>query len=141
MTLICFCILIWSFFVLCIFEIQPMTVFPYFSSGGSSCPHGGFGGGCASPFLPSSLRLAARRCLSSSSHHGVFPTSSSTHHGVYVDDQTSPAFLHANSTSHTWIFSAIAELIGKWRVCGVAWSYVNLQHLIGCRGRGMAGIC
>jgi hypothetical protein len=25
--------------------------------------------------------------------------------------KTSPAFLHANSTSHTWIFSAIAELI------------------------------
>ena len=27
--------------------------------------------------------------------------------------QVSPAYLHANSTSHTWPFSAIAELIGK----------------------------
>ena len=31
-------------------------------------------------------------------------------HGVRLS-QTSPKFLHANSTSHTWIFSAFAELV------------------------------
>lgn len=30
--------------------------------------------------------------------------------------QLSPKYLHTNSTSHTWPFSAIAELIGKLRV-------------------------
>lgn len=28
--------------------------------------------------------------------------------------QLCPKFLHTNSTSHTWPFSAIAELIGMW---------------------------
>lgn len=27
--------------------------------------------------------------------------------------QTSPQFLASNATSHTWAFSAVAELIGK----------------------------
>lgn len=37
----------------------------------------------------------------------------------------SPAFLHANSTSHVWPFSAIAEIIGWWSRI-----FLCLQHIL-----------
>lgn len=43
--------------------------------------------------------------------------------------QLSPKYLHTNSTSHTWPFSAIAELIGKLRVAAS-------QELISSAGVG-----
>ena len=52
--------------------------------------------------------------------------------------QLSPKYLHTNSTSHTWPFSAIAELIGKFRVAAspelvsptVFWPLCNLFMLV-----------
>lgn len=37
----------------------------------------------------------------------------------------SPSFLNSNSTSHTWPFSAVAELIGRWNL----WTLLGSAHL------------
>ena len=49
--------------------------------------------------------------------------------------QTSPAFLHANSTSHTWPFSAFAELIDNAYDPDVAASqlFIDIEDIIGTK--------
>lgn len=51
--------------------------------------------------------------------------------------QLCPKFLHTNSTSHTWPFSAIAELIGRWSVAWTNFCFL-LQNLFPS-GRGRPG--
>lgn len=51
--------------------------------------------------------------------------------------QLCPKFLHTNSTSHTWPFSAIAELIGRWSIAWTNFCFL-LQNLFPS-GRGRPG--
>lgn len=55
------------------------------------------------------VRLSTVRCLWFSSKRNTVTSRSHAHFPL----QLSPKYLHTNSTSHTWPFSAIAELIGR----------------------------
>ncbi|KAH3729517.1 hypothetical protein DPMN_055489 [Dreissena polymorpha] len=44
--------------------------------------------------------------------HAIDEALVAEHEGIQPS-KISPHYLHSNSTSHTWVFSAIAELIGR----------------------------
>ena len=73
--------------------------------------------GCTSSFF------RFRRCRSSSQLCKSVPCltlskSDASEYWNWFIFQLSPKYLHTNSTSHTWPFSAIAELIGELKFCG-----------------------